>query len=556
MSYYEFDQEMGDKYELEQIQGITHREAIPSGQKDLKRDLRRRHMVMIAISGTIGTGLFVTSGSTIAASGPGGAVLAYVIVGIWLAFVCQAIGEISTLLPLSGAFNVWGSRIFDEALSFQMSWIYFANCTMIIPAQLAAAALVFNFWLPEDSNFPEWVMPLFIIILMFIVSLIGVKAYGEIEYWISLVKIVAIIMFIVCGILVDTGALGGVKYGMKAWHVEGAPFKGGFIGFIGTLVTVGYTYGGTEMISLTAAECRNPHKHVPIAVNTVLIRIALFYVTSIFVLGSIVSNDDPLLVNDAGTAAAAPFTIIFAKAGMSAAVNYLNIVIFTSVCSALNSDFYMTTRMLLALSRNGWAPRSIGYINARGVPVIAVGIVTACSCLSLIIVFVGSKAAFQWFVSIIGTIVFQSWILILLLHFRFRYCWKAQGRPVVDLPYVSWGYPYGTILATLIGFCCVISTLYLAVIDLPHYPGDEATPEAMSKYHSERIEYARGIFGAWFPWICSICLFISYKLIRKTKFVKAEEADLDTGRFVPTESDKEDMRPHGPAWKRILKYIT
>ncbi|KAF9180798.1 hypothetical protein BGZ51_005893 [Haplosporangium sp. Z 767] len=548
MSNYELDQEVG--YELDQIEGLTPE------RWDLKRDLRRRHMIMIAISGTIGTGLFLTSGNAIATSGPGGALLAYVVVSIWLAFVCQTIAEISTLLPLPGAFTVWGARIFDEALSFQMCWMYFVCFSLTISAQLSAAALVFGFWLPEDSKFPEWIVSLLIIIFMFFINSVGVKIYGEFQYWFSLLKIITIIMFIICGILVDAGVLGGVKYGMHAWHVEGAPFKGGFVAFIATMITVGYSYSGIEMISLTAAECRNPHKHVPIAVNTVFFRIAFFYVVSVFLLGSIIPNDDPQLVDADGTAATAPFTIIFAKAGMSAATNYMNVVVFTSVCSALNSDFFMTTRILLALSRNKWAHKSIGYINSRGVPLVAVSIVTACSCLSLIIIFVGTGKAFQWFVSIIGAIVFQTWILILLMHFRFRYCWKAQGRPVVDLPYVSWGYPYGSILATFIGLCCIISHLYLSVIHPPSYPGDAATQEEMDQYNNSRVKYAQDVFGAWFPWVCSICLFISYKLIRKTKFVKAEKADLDTGRFIPTESDKEDMKPHGPIWKRLIKYIT
>ncbi|KAG0213950.1 hypothetical protein BGX28_003128 [Mortierella sp. GBA30] len=552
MSYYEFDQDMcGD---LEHAQDFNNHEVLP--EQDLKRDLRRRHMIMIAISGTIGTGLFLTSGNTIATSGPGGALLAYVIIAIWLAFVSQAIAEICTLLPLPGAFNVWGARIFDEALAFQMSWMYFISFSLTIAAQLSAAAFVVGFWLPKDSKFPAWIVSLLIIIFMLFLNLVGVKTYGELQYWFSILKIVTIIMFIICGVLVDSGVLGGVKYGMDAWHVEGAPFKGGFIGFITTLITVGFAYHGTEMIALTAAECRNPHKHVPIAVNTVFFRITFFYVVSIFLLGSIVSNNDPQLVNANGSAATAPFTIVFAKAGISGAVNYMNVVVFTSICSAINSEFYVTTRMLLTLSRHGWAHKSIGYINTRGVPVVSVAIVTAFSCLSLIVIFVASGVAFEWFVSIIGSIIFQAWILILLLHFRFRYCWKAQGRAVVDLPYVSWGYPYGNIVALLIGVFSIISTLILSIVHPPRYPGTQATLEEMVQYHGARIEYAKGIFGNWFPWICSPILFISYKLIRKTKFIKAEDADLDTGRFIPTESDKEDMRPHGPTWKKLIKYLT
>jgi lysine-specific permease len=137
---------------------------------------------------------------------------------------------------------------------------------------------------------------------------------GELEYWFSIVKVLTIIIFIICGILVDAGAIGGTTYGFSNWHIDGAPFKGGFMGFLTTLVTVGYAYGGSEMTGVTAAESRNPHKHVPKAVNTVLIRIAFFYLISIFLLGSIVANNDPMLINADGSAAHAPFTIVFVKA--------------------------------------------------------------------------------------------------------------------------------------------------------------------------------------------------------------------------------------------------
>ncbi|KAK5809324.1 putative lysine-specific permease transmembrane protein [Linnemannia elongata] len=491
--------EHSDMYELNQVldhgHAGHHSVLIDISQTGLRRDLRLRHIIMIAIAGTIGTGLFLTSGSTVATAGPGGALLAYVLIGIWLIFVLQAVGEVATLLPLPAAFNAWGGRVFDEAFSFQMTWMYCVNWALTIPAQLSAAALIVSFW-----------------------------AYGELEYWFSILKVVTIVIFIICGILVDSGAAGGYTYGFKNWRIEGAPFKGGFKSFIATLVSVAYAYGGVEMTGVTAAESRNPHKHVPKAVNTVMIRVAFFYIVSIFFLGSIVPNDDPRLVNIDHSATQAPFTIVFAKAGMSGAANYMNVVIFTSIFSAINSDFYVTTRMLLSLARNGWIHKSIGYINSRGVPVVSVAIVSACSCLSLIAVFVGSGIVFHWFISIIGSITFQGWLYILLLHFRFRYCWKVQGNAVSDLPYVAWCYPYGNILATFIGCCCIVCNWYLS-----------------------------GILGAWGPWAISAALFFSYKYIHGTTLIKAADADLDTGRFIPSESDKEDLKPHGPRWKRIVK---
>ncbi|GJJ70403.1 hypothetical protein EMPS_02752 [Entomortierella parvispora] len=539
-----------DKYDVGHMQDadVPH---LAKEQEGLKRDLRLRHMVMIAVSGTIGTGLFLTSGKSIFQAGPAGALLAYVLVGLWLVFVCQAIGEVATLLPLPGAFNAWGGRVFDEAFSFQMTWMYFINWALTIPSELSASAIIVKFWLPADSNFPVWVVPLLIIIVMVFINLVGVKAYGELEYWFSILKVLTIIIFIICGILVDAGAVGGHKYGMDAWHGAGTPFKGGFLGFIGTLVNVGYAYGGTEMTGVTAAESRNPHKHVPKAVNTVLVRIAFFYIVSVFLIASIIRNDDPQIANANGTASGAPFTLVFVKAGMSGAANYMNAVVFTSVFSAINSDFYVATRMLLSLARNGWAHSIIGYTNSRGVPLVALAIVTLCSCLSLLTIFIGSSVVFNWFVSVIGSIIFQSWIFILMLHFRFRYCWKKQGRSISELPYVSWGYPYGNIFALILGTLIIIATCYLSVIDPPH----RADFDNDTDFNSARDTYAQNLLGAWFPWVCSLFLYVGYKIVRKTPFIRAEDADLDTGRFIPTEADKQDLIVHGPWWKRVISFL-
>ncbi|KAF9932141.1 hypothetical protein FBU30_008828 [Linnemannia zychae] len=519
-------------------------------ESGLKRDLRLRHMVMIAISGTIGTGLFLTSGKTIATSGPLGALMAYVVIGTWLVFVCQAIGEIATLLPLPGAFTAWGARVFDEAFSFQMTYLYLLNWLLTVPAELSASSLIVSFWLKEGSSFPTWVVPVVIIVVLVIINLLGVQVYGEVEYWFSILKVVTIIVFIVCGVLVDSGAVGGHVYGVENWNIEGAPFKGGFRAFLSVLVSVGFAYGGTELSGVTAAESRNPHKHVPKAVNTVLVRIAFFYILSIFFLASIVPNNDPRLANADGTVLNAPFTIVFLKAGISGGANYMNAVIFTSVVSAANSDFYVATRMLMSLSRNGWAPRFVGQTNNRGVPFVAVGITTLFSCIALVMIYAGASTVFDWLVSIIGSIIFLIWCSILFLHFRFRVCWKAQGNRPEDLPYMSWGFPYGHYLAMLIGTGCVLASFYLSIDNKPSalsFPGGDTDPA----YISARNKWAQGLLGAWFPWVLAIALYFGWKFGKGTKIVNPAEADLDTGRWIPPPKIAEDSKPV-PTWKKIL----
>ncbi|KAF9948741.1 hypothetical protein BGZ70_002077 [Mortierella alpina] len=539
-----------EKIDMAVVEDMTNANADDSG---LKRDLHLRHMVMIAISGTIGTGLFMTSGKTVSTAGPLGALLAYMVIGVWLVFVCQAIGEIATLLPLPGAFTVWGARVFDEAFSFQLTWVYFTNWALTIPAELAASSLIISYWVPADSSFPTWVVPVIIIATLVAINMLGVQVYGEIEYWFSILKVVTIIVFIICGILVDSGAVGGHTYGVENWHIEGAPFKGGLRAFLSVLVSVGFAYGGTELSGVTAAESRNPHKHVPKAVNTVLIRIAFFYILSIFFLGCIVPNNDPELANAEGNVINAPFTIVFVKAGMSGGASYINAVIFTSVVSAANSDFYVATRMLMSLSRNGWAPAFIGKTNARGVPVVAVMITTAFSCIALVMIYAGASTVFDWLVSIIGSIIFLTWCSILFLHFRFRVCWKAQGNTPDDLPYKSWGYPYGHYVAAIVAFCCVISSFYLSIDNKPNL--DNFTGVDDPKYKHARDKWAQGLLGAWFPWFMALSLYFGYKFIKGTKIINPADADLDTGRWVPLPVSDDEKKPK-PAWKKFLAKFT
>ncbi|KAF9404661.1 hypothetical protein BGZ94_004018 [Podila epigama] len=531
-------------------------------ESGLKRDLHLRHMVMIAISGTIGTGLFLTSGKTVATSGPLGAIFAYLVIGIWLVFVCQAIGEIATLLPLPGAFTAWGTRVFDEAFSFQMAWMYYAHWALTIPAELSASSLIVSFWIGEDSSFPTWVVPVIIIAVLVVINLLGVKVYGEIEYWFSILKVATIIVFIICGILVDSGAVGGHTYGLENWSIPGAPFKGGFRAFLSVLVSVGFAYGGTELSGVTAAESRNPHKvglHVPKAINTVLVRIAFFYILSIFFLGCIVPNNDPRLANADGSVMNAPFTIVFLQAGMKGGASYMNAVIFTSIVSAVNSEFYVATRMLMSLSRNGWAPAIVGRTNARGVPVMAVLITTAFSCLALIMIYAGASTVFDWLVSIIGSLIFLIWVCILFLHFRFRVCWKAQGHTPAQLPYRSWGYPYGHYLAMFIGVGCIVASFYLSISDKPDLATFTNTMGELNEvaYKAARNKWAQGLLGTWFPWLLSTVLYFSYKFIKGTKIVDPSHADLDTGRWTPPPLNPSRAQEEKPltVWKRILKAI-
>jgi lysine-specific permease len=207
--------------------------------------------------------------------------------------------------------------------------------------------------------------------------------------------------------------------------------------------------------------------------------------------------------------------------------------------------------MLLSIANNGWAPKFVGKTNKRGVPYVAVGITTLFSCIALVMIYTGASTVFDWLVSIIGSLIFLVWVCILFLHFRFRQCWKAQGRTPNDLPYQSWGYPYGHYLAMVIAICCVVASWYLSIESKPSvsmYSGFDDP-----KYIAARTKWAQGLLGAWFPWLQAITLYFGWKFYKKTKIIDPALADLDTGRWIPAPRDPSsgEEKPK-PRWRQVL----
>ncbi|RUS24500.1 lysine-specific permease, partial [Jimgerdemannia flammicorona] len=238
--------------EIVDVQKDGFEDTVPV-ERQVQRKLKQRHLQMIAIGGTIGTGIFVSSGASIAAAGPGGALVSYLLVAVMVYFIVMSLGEMSALIPVSGAFTTFASRFVDPALGFTLGWIYWAQWAISIPSELTAAGFIIQFWNPD---FPIWASSLIIIVVLFCVNLIGVRIYGETEYWLSLVKVLTVIAFIIVGrtfdnsstktgILVDAGAVGGQAIGASSWQLPGAAFNQGALGIFQVLLFAFFSFGGT-----------------------------------------------------------------------------------------------------------------------------------------------------------------------------------------------------------------------------------------------------------------------------------------------------------------------
>lgn len=419
----------------------------------LRRGLEARHMNMIAIGGAIGTGLFLASGATITKAGPGGALAAYAVIGLMVYLLMQSLGEMSAYLPVPGAFETYANRFVSPSFGFALGWNYWFNWAITVAAELAAASIVMRYWLPDV---PSWVWSLAFFLLLVAINYLSARAYGEGEFWFAAIKVTAVIVFLVLGVLMIAGVMGGQSPGLTNLRIGDAPFVGGFGGAMAVFLIAGFSFQGTELIGIAAGESKDPATAVPKAVRQIFWRIMIFYIGAIAVIGILISYTDPhLLAGDVTQVAMSPFTLVLGRAGIAGAAAVMNAVILTSILSAGNSGLYASTRMLYAMAKEHKAPAVFARTNARGVPVAALlataAVGAACFASSL----VGSGRAYTWLVNISSLCGFIAWLGIAVCHLQFRRALRAQGHDLSELPFRARWFPAGPIIA--FALCLVVT---------------------------------------------------------------------------------------------------
>ncbi|KAI8064475.1 amino acid permease/ SLC12A domain-containing protein [Gongronella butleri] len=504
----------------------------PSMHDGTKRGLSARHIQMISLGGAIGTGLFLTIGTSIADAGPAGALIAYLIIGSSVYCFMSCMGEMVSLLPVAGAFNHFAARFCDPALGFALGWNYWFS-SVTIAAELAAAATIIRWW---AYVMPDAAWAAIFLVIIVAVNCVGVRIYGEVEYWMCVLKIAIVLVFLIVSILVTSGAVGNEGViGFKYWHDPGA-FNGGAAGTISVLINAGFSFQGTEIVGITAGEAQNPSKTLPRAIRNVFWRIVLFYIFTIFMLGLCVAYNDPDLNNATGDATTAAFTLVFQQAGIAAGADVVNVVILTSVVSAANSDLYTCSRTLLGLSRDGLAPKVFMKTNRFGAPYVGVLVSSIVGFACVFVSIYSAEVAFGWFLSIAAITDFISWWGITFVFLRFRRAYVKQGRSVDKLPYKSWGYPFVPLYANVICLFVLFGQGYTAF-----------TPTFDVKLFFENYIGLAPFF----------ILLIGYKLIKKSKWVPMHECDFDTGCVSLREMEMEDdEEANKPMWKKVLHFIT
>ena len=404
-----------------------------SQQASLQRGLNTRHIRFLALGSAIGTGLFYGSASAIKMAGPS-VLLAYIVCGIAIYIIMRALGEMAVKKPVSGSFSEYATQYIGPLAGFTTGWTYVFEMIIVALADVTAFGIYMGFWYPDV---PRWIWILSLIMFLGGINLIHVKVFGELEFWLSIVKVTAIVAMIL-------GGLGLMFYGFQADHSSFVPgiqnlwihegfMPNGIAGLVACLSVVVFAFGGIEIIGITAGESQDPKTTIPRAINAVPVRILLFYVLTIFVLMSIFPWNQ---IGSQGS----PFVQIFENLGIGSAATILNIVVITAAVSAINSDVFGAGRMLFGMANLGQAPKVFQKLSRNGVPWMTVLVMAGVLLVGVLLNYLIPENVFMIIASIATFATVWVWLMILLSQVAMRRKLSLEEVKALDFPVIGWPY--------------------------------------------------------------------------------------------------------------------
>lgn len=398
--------------------------------------------MMISFGGVIGTGLFLSSGYTVATAGPVGTILAYCVGAVIVYLVMLCLGELSVAMPETGAFHVYATRFLGPATGTVTAVLYWLTWTVALGSEFTGAAMIMKGWFPST---PTWMWAALFITLILAINITSVRVFAEAETILSSLKVAAIIAFIVLGGLAIVGLVPYEGYdtapGLGNLTADGL-FPTGIGAVFTTMLAVNFAFSGTELIGITAGETRDPGTTIPRAVHATLWRLAVFFIGSVFVMSALIPW------RQAGVEQS-PFVTVFNAMGVPYAGTIMSVVILTAILSAANSGLYASTRMLWSLANEGTVPRALARTNRFGVPALAMGLSMVGGLTALATSVVAASTVYLVLVSVSGLAVVLVWVAIAASHLSFRRRWVAQGRSTDELGYAAPGYPWVSVAALL-----------------------------------------------------------------------------------------------------------
>lgn len=522
--------------------------AMATAESPLARKLKGRHLQMIAIGGSIGTGLFVGSGKALQQGGPASLIIAFSLIGAMLFCTVQALGEMAVLLPVAGSFSAYSTRFLDPAWGFAMGWNYAMQWIIVLPLEIVAAAITIEYWNSPISP-AVWVTIFLVVIIS--INLVGVQAYGEAEFVFSMVKVIAVIGFIILGIILNVGGGRNADYiGGRYWQNPGA-FNNGFKGLCSVFVIAAFAFAGTELVGLAAAESMNPRRALPSAVKQVFWRICLFYIVSLILVGLLVPYTDSRLIGQSNSdVKASPFVIAIQNAGITGLDSVMNVVIMISVISVGNSAVYGSSRTLAALAEQGQAPSFLAYIDRRGRPLKAIVVASLFGFLAYLAASSKESDTFIWLQALSGLSSIFTWGSICLAHIRFRRAWRVQGHKLSELAYRSQAGILGSWIGFLFNVLVLIAQFWTGFSPVKPQYGPPITST------SGRVKnFFQAYLAAPFVLLC----YVWYKIRYRTPFMRCKDMDLKTGvrelNVAELLAEEDLEKATWPKWKKAYKFL-
>lgn len=464
---------------------LPHTTATQVPLRKLQRSMGARHLVMIALGGVIGSGLFLSSGYTISQAGPLGAVIAYGIGAVVVYLVMACLGELAVAYPVSGAFHIYAARSINPATGFTTAWLYWLCWVVAIGSEFTASGLLMQRWFP---NVDVWIWCLLFAAILFGMNAISARVFGETEFWFSFIKVAAILVLIVFG---GAAVFGFAPFSAQAG--EAAPlfnnfmtseglFPTGFAGVFVTCLVVFYAFSGSELIGVAAGETKDPAKNIPKAMRTTVWRLVIFFIGAIAVIAALVPYGETGVTDS-------PFVTVFEYIGIPYAADIMNFVIITALLSAGNSGLFSCARMLFSLAEEGHAPRAFTRLTKRGIPLIALSVSMIGGLASLISSVIAPETVYLVLVSIAGFAVVAVWMSIVASQFFHRRAFVRAGGDIRTLAYRTPFFPLVPILAFVL--------LSISIVAVAFDPNQVAAlyfgvPFVIACYVFFRLRYGKG----------------------------------------------------------------
>lgn len=424
---------------------------------ELKHNLKTRHVTMISIGGVIGAGLFVGSGTIILSTGPG-ALVSYIIAGLMIVLIMRMLGEMAVVNPDSGSFSTYAHNAIGPWAGFTIGWLYWFNWVIIVAIESVLLGGMVHDWVP---SIPIWLASLAFPILMMITNIYSVKAYGEFEYWLAFIKVTAIVIFLCLGAAIIFGLVPGIKaQSISDLTANGAFFPHGVIPVLLSVIFITFSLSGSEVAAIAAGESENPQKNIIRAINAVVWRLLLFFVGSVAILIMVIPQGakDLLLT---------PYASVFELAGFSAAGQVMNIVIFISLLSVLNSGLYTSSRMIYSLALKGDAPSILARVNKRGIPIWALVASLFFAYVFTMFKFISPDGIFVFLANSSGGVTMVMYVFIAFSHVILRR--KMEKENPEKLKVKMWLFPYLTYATIIVLFIIFFAQAFIASMQMQFF---------------------------------------------------------------------------------------